>query len=366
MPNRKIISFNVGSTHFMHFNRADRGTKGETVANKKKRSNLIKQMIGQNILNSKADFLCIQEGFTEVIPRKYGDLTKVSDYTIPHGIIAEYNTSYLSTYVNLKKYDAVENKKIDADYKVIYPRKPCKTQVFEITDKKTGKQFILVNFHGLGIPDTRIRLALLNFVKNFVETNYPRKEVVIVGDINTNLRKSSGDAAEIEFARSVRETVFNNFEIYPKSDKVKSSYHRYVFEDDGSVTNKPKSKWYDTLDYCLIKSREKYSVNVKRVPSNFTKVQVPYKTLADGSVIPNFEEFPSDHTLNIFDLQRKERFSRPRTIRRGLKRNGSKRTKSMGNKPSSSSKKNSSSARRSGTSRRSGTNSSSKKRRGSF
>ena len=184
--------------------------------------------------------------------------------------------------------------------------------------------------------------------------------MIIVGDINTNLRKSNGDAAEIEFARSVKETVFNNFEIYPKSDKVKSSYHRYIFEDDGSVTNKPRSKWYDTLDYCLIKSREKYSVNVKRVPNNFTKVQVPYETLADGSVIPNFEEFPSDHTLNIFDLQRKERFSRPRTIRRGLKRSGSKRTKSMGNKPSSSSKKNSSSGRRSGKS------SSSKKRRGSF
>ena len=45
MPNRKIISFNVGSTHFMHFNRADRVTKGETVANKKKRSNLIKQIV---------------------------------------------------------------------------------------------------------------------------------------------------------------------------------------------------------------------------------------------------------------------------------------------------------------------------------
>jgi hypothetical protein len=367
MPNRKIISFNVGSTHFMHFNRADRVTKGETVANKKKRSNLIKQMIGQNILNSKANFLCIQEGFTEVIPRKYGDLTKVADYTIPHGIIAEYNTSFLSTYVNLEKYDAVENKQIDVDYKAIYPRKPCKTQVIEITDKKTGKEFILVNFHGLGHPDTKLRLPLLNFVKNFVETNYPRKEVVIVGDINTNLRKSSGDAAEIEFARSVRETTLNDFEIYPKSDKVKSSYHRYILEEDGTITNKPKSKWYDTLDYCLIKSREKYSVNVKRVPNNFTKVQVPYETLADGSIIPNFEEFPSDHTLNIFDLKRKERFSRHRTIRsKSSNKNKSKRTKSMGNKPSSSSKKNSSSSSKKNSSSSSKKHSSSKKRRGSF
>lgn len=344
MPNRKIISFNVGSTHFMHFNRADIAKKGETASNKKKRTNLLKQMIGQNILNTKANFLCIQEGFTEVIPKKYGDLTKVADYTIPHGIIAEYNTSYLSTYVNLEKYSAVENKQIDVDYKAIYKNKPCKTQVIEITDKKTGKEFILVNFHGLGHPDTKIRLSLLKFVKNFVETNYPRKEVVIVGDINTNLRKSIGDSAEIEFARSVKENVFNNFEVYPKSDKVKSSYHRYIFEADGTVTNKPKSLWYDTLDYCLIKSREKYSVNVKRVPNNFTKVQVPYKTLANGSIVPNFEEFPSDHTLNIFELKRKENFSKPRTIKRKLKRsnnkhnksNRSKRTKSMGNKPNSS------------------------------
>jgi hypothetical protein len=356
MANKKIISFNVGTTHFMHFNKASR-VKGETLRDKKRRSNILKQTIGENILNSKADFLCIQEGFTEVMPEKYGDLTKVAHYSIPHGRIADYNTSYLSTYVNLEKYNAIENKQIDVDYKLIYPRKPCKTQVFEITEKKNGKQFILVNFHGLGIPDTRIRLALLNFVKNFVETNYPRKEVIIVGDINTNLRKIRGDASEIEFARSVKETVFNNFEIYPKSDKVKSSYHRYIFEDDGSVTNKPKSLWYDTLDYCLIKSREKYKVNVKRVASNFTKLQVPYETLAEGSVIPNFEAFPSDHTLNIFDLQRKERFSRPRTIRKGLKRSGSKRTKSLGNKPSSSSRNNSSSGRRS---------SSSPKRRGSF
>ena len=57
MSNRKILSFNVGTTHFMHFNKAERATKGETHADKTKRSHLIKQVIGENILNHNADFL---------------------------------------------------------------------------------------------------------------------------------------------------------------------------------------------------------------------------------------------------------------------------------------------------------------------
>ena len=334
MTNRKILSFNVGTTHFMHFNKAERDTKGETLSDKTKRSRLIKQVIGENILNHNADFLCIQEGFLEVLPSKYAGLTKITDYPIPHGRIADYNTSYLSTYVNLEKYSAVENKQIDVDYKVIYPRKPCKTQVFEITDKKTGDQFILVNFHGLGIPDTKIRLSLLNFLKNFIDTNYPKKEVIIVGDINTNLRKSSGEQDEIDFCEHVRENVFKNYNVYPENDRVKSSYHRYIFEDNGSITNKPQELWNDTLDYCLIKSRDKYNVTVKRIPKNFTGKQVPYKTLPDRRIIPNFEEFPSDHTLNLFILRRKPRLSKPRPIKKAVKRLGKKskkRTRSVGN-----------------------------------
>ena len=50
-------------------------------------------------------------------------------------------------------------------------------------------------------------------------------------------------------------------------------------------------------------------VHVKRIPKNFTKKEVPYKLNTDANIVlPNFKEFPSDHTLNIYTIKNRPGF----------------------------------------------------------
>ena len=56
-------------------------------------------------------------------------------------------------------------------------------------------------------------------------------------------------------------------------------------------------------------------VSVKRVPKNLVGMEVPYKMNTEaGIILPNFDDFPSDHTLNVYSI--KNRRSGTRTKRR--------------------------------------------------
>ena len=91
----KIISFNVGTTHLMHYNKRVIAPKGETAVHKNERAAIIKQTIEKSVTEEHADVLCIQEGFDEVFPgnNRFGHLQEVTRYEIKHGKIADYNKS---------------------------------------------------------------------------------------------------------------------------------------------------------------------------------------------------------------------------------------------------------------------------------
>ena len=88
----------------MHFNQKIIHPTGETVQNKNNRAKLIKFNILSSVNNENADILCIQEGFNEVLPPKYSNLTKINFYEVKHGFIGGYNSSFLATYVNPEKF----------------------------------------------------------------------------------------------------------------------------------------------------------------------------------------------------------------------------------------------------------------------
>ena len=309
----KIISFNIGTTHLMHFNKRTNYPLGEEEEDKRERVSHIKMIITDNISKEKADFLCIQEGFADALPARYANLNMVSFYQVKHGPIGGGESSFLATYVNLEKYTVEENNDFNTDYQRIYHRRgvgfPCRTQIFKLTDIKTGKKTILVNLHGVGAPNPDIRRIILEFLSAFLSETYPSDDVIIVGDINTNLQRRTGEAGEIAFASYVRDTIFNQFDVFPRDDRKKSSYHRFIKQDDGTFTDKLKKDRYDCLDYCLVKKHMGKEVSVKRLPSRFVGKEVPYKLNETTNIVePNFFKFPSDHTLNVYTIKHRPGF----------------------------------------------------------
>ena len=312
----KLISFNVGTTHLMHYNKRLISPKGETNVHKNERSVIIKQTIETSVTGEHADFLCIQEGFDEIFPgnNRFGHLQEVSRYEIKHGTIADFNSSYLSTYADLTKYTLVELTDFNEEYQKqnVSPsgfKFPCRTQMYNVTVNADSSEFILVNVHGIGFPDIPIRSKFLQFLSKYIVTHYNNDNVIIVGDINTNIQKSDGKDNEIRFAGLVKNTFFQDFDIYPENDYLrnKSSYHRFIRETDHTFTDKPPSERYDCLDYCLVKKSMNKTVSVKRVPEYIVGKEVPYKLPATASITtplePNFKEFPSDHTLNVYTIE---------------------------------------------------------------
>jgi hypothetical protein len=316
----KIISFNVGTTHLMHYNKRVIAPKGETTTHKNQRAVIIKQTIEQSVAEEHADFLCIQEGFNEIFPsnNKFGHLEcKTPNYEIKHGKIADYNkSSYLATYYDPTKYDIVSDTRFETEYQRQHTSRsgfkfPCRTQIFNITTREDGSKFILVNVHGMGIPDISIRRHFLEFLSIYLRTHYNNDDIIIVGDINTNIQRSQGDEDEVYFAGLVKNTLFRDFNIYPENDHLrnKSSYHRFVRQLDNTFIDKPLNERYDCLDYCLVKKTMNKEVYVKRIPEYIFKKEVPYKLTTSASATtplePNFDEFPSDHTLNVYTLKDK-------------------------------------------------------------
>lgn len=342
MDTLKIISFNVGTTHLMHFNKRLLSPFGETDKDRKKRSDKIKFEILNKVNKENIDFVCIQEGFDEIFPKskKISHLTEVSKYEIKHGFIANFKSSYLCTYANLKKFDVKENGHFNKQYqKINFNQKngkgyPCRTQIFDIKNKQTNENFTLVNFHGIGSPSFEIREPILKFLKDYLNTYYFKKDVILIGDINTNLNLKKGIKGEINFSKYVKNNLFEGFEVFPKDDKKKSSYHRFIRNDDMTFTDKPKSDRYDCLDYCLVKSHKKHKVTVERLPKGFKKMEVPYKLNSKTDTLePNFNDFPSDHTLNIYTIKIKPGYISAGKSRKPIKQ--SRKGKSVGNTPES-------------------------------
>ena len=125
----------------------------------------------------------------------------------------------------------------------------------------------MVNF-GVGSPDISVRKVLLEFLTDYLRDIYSRDDVVLVGDINTNLQRSVGTREELDFSKQVRERLFKDFDVFPRDDRSKSSC-RFIREEDGTFTDKPLADRYDCLDYCLVKKHMGKEVNVKRIPKKF-------------------------------------------------------------------------------------------------
>ena len=145
---------------------------------KKNRVKELKFRILSAVNKENADILCIQEGFIEALPVKYSHLKLEGTYEVKHGLIAGFNSSYLATYVN-KKYIVFENTHFNAEYQSLHHKKgvgfPCRTQIFELTEKETHKRTVLVNFHGVGSPDTSVRRILLEFLTTYLKKSLPKR-----------------------------------------------------------------------------------------------------------------------------------------------------------------------------------------------
>jgi hypothetical protein len=347
-----IISFNVGTTHLMHYNKRTNYPLGEIEKDKIKRSKILKLKILSSVNKVKADFLCIQEGFDDVFPitNKFSHLTEISKYEVVHGIIGGFKSSYLATYADLKKYDIEEDTLYNEKYQSINFNKktrigyPCRTQIYKITIKKTNEKFVLVNFHGIGDPDTEIREKFLLFLSKYLTDVYSKDDVILVGDINTNLQKGSieigetkKEKEEIGFCNHVMKDIFKDFDIFPEDETKKSSYHRFIKNPDNTFIDKPKKNRYDCLDYCLVKKHMGKDVKVERLPKGFKNMQVPYILNKQNIIKPNFDIFPSDHTLNIYTFKKRDGFFIPGKLRIPIKQ--PKKSKSVGYNRNNGSKK---------------------------
>ena len=118
---------------------------------------------------------------------KVGKKINIKAIKVKHGLIAGFNSSYLATYVNKKKYTVFENKHFNAEYQSIHHKKgvgfPCRTQIFELTEKDTHKRTVLVNFHGVGSPDTSVRRILLKFLTTYLKKVRDNFQSVMLRDL---------------------------------------------------------------------------------------------------------------------------------------------------------------------------------------
>ena len=117
--------------------------------------------------------------------------------------------------------------------------------------------------------------------------------------------------------------------MYPVDDSVKSSYHRFILNPDKSFKPDVEVEKYDTLDYCLVKKGMNKTVKTKRIPEGFDKMEVPYKVIHEryGVTVPNFDAFPSDHTLNIYEILPNEAAGASGRKKRGSKKNPKKKNR---------------------------------------
>ena len=314
----KIISFNVASPDAMCFNmhiepginlstREPCYENKEPTKNTEERASLIVKQLNLQNVNNDVDFMCFQEMFDEL------------------------HTNIDNNFNNHLNYSRESTTTQKRDISIYYNNKWKIDKIHINYNKKLLIEFELIS-------NSKIKYLLCNIHNKGTNNDSERKSFFI--DIITTITKSKNPSIIVgDFNYDVIQDEFVGFKIWKKEGNEidVSSYHRWAWN---GVTFKDKGKNFKLNDYILT-----YNINNKititRIPEYFYKkigeteinfqnrkdkvkakgkaiqirqiqtksIEVPYKCdiKEDKTVecIPNFEGpegFPSDHTMNIYEI----------------------------------------------------------------
>ena len=319
----KIISFNVASPDTMCFNMHIKPginlstheppcyENKEPTKNTKERASLIVDQLNSQNVNNYVDFMCFQEMFDELHHKIKQNLTNYSNYSIEStiGLKRDISIYYNNNKWEIDKIHINHNKKLLIEFKLIL---------------KPDIKYLVCNIHNKGTNNESQRKDFFrNIIDIITKSGNPS---IIVGDFNYQ----------------VIQREFVGFKIGEKegSDIDFSSYHRWAW--DSRAFKDKGVKNFKLNDYILT-----YNINnkitIKRIPEYFYKkisekkinipnnkgkgkgralpimnietnsIEVPYKCNKDKSneivCSSNFSQpmgFPSDHTMNIYEIYLKK------------------------------------------------------------
>ena len=190
--------------------------------------------------------------------------------------------------------------------------------------EKDGNPFVLINLHSPGIPFDCRRSAYYKVLTDFIQmlkdpVIFGDIPIVIVGDFNTDIRKKAKpaecDGDDVCPKVCVDDTsnvvkMFQNPSFHLVEDGRKTSFKKWIAKNTEQTDWVLKEDHYSTLDFCVVVNAKKIAKEqVTRLPEGFEGIESPIKHETEGGIdrfTPNhkYEKsgFPSDHTLNIYEL----------------------------------------------------------------
>lgn len=162
--------------------------------------------------------------------------------------------------------------------------KYSKLNAFTITTNDTIIN--IVNVHLIGTPSATIERR--NILKYLIE-NIPN--VIVIGDYN----ESVYDLIDLEFNNFLNDKNF----ILTNQGNVMTSYSMYIINQGGFVTGTKEFPW-ENIDNILYPDKFKLAINTISPENGLEGRTVPYKPLGKYIYANNINEWPSDHSLNIY------------------------------------------------------------------
>lgn len=230
---------------------------------------------------------------SEVTPEYYGAFLSLLDVSIQLGFVKVFYSrkSLMTVFFDQPNLIVQDVKEIDLEYDPERDR----LQVFNLMLKKGNKTHRLtyINIHGYGLPEIREKYLqnTMIFIDELRLNKIIENDFLCVGDFN-----SEWDQVNIVLENIKNQNYLLDLSLH--KDWRATSYHRYILDEKGQFTEKPKSLWYAKMDHLLFTGSFKVE-NLIIVPYDFTSSEHPYK-IVKGFQVPS--QWPSDHTLNIYNL----------------------------------------------------------------
>ena len=168
-------------------------------------------------------------------------------------------------------------------------------QIFNLQLLFQNKYYPLtyINIHGYGLPEIREKYLYNTFIliDELRHDQLINNDLLCTGDFNSDWDQVFKVLENVKNENYLIDvSLFENFQ--------PTSYHRYILDEHGQFNDKPSQLWYSKLDHLLFSQRFQV-VNLSIVPNNFTYYEHPYQIIDD---IQYTGQWPSDHTLNIYNL----------------------------------------------------------------
>jgi len=153
---------------------------------------------------------------------------------------------------------------------------------------RNGVFLTIVNAHLIGDPKASEERK--NVLKYLIQN---LQNVIIIGDFNQSVET---------FLDGDFQNFLDRYNMAFENQNVMTSYSRYDINPKGFVTGIKKEQW-ENIDNILY-SRQFLLLSKDVFPQNgLYGKSVPYFPLGDFSYRKNFVEWPSDHTLNLYEFR---------------------------------------------------------------